>query len=80
MDEWGAKWVKVDKRAGENGNGREDSCEGGGREDEQWRDSLSFDPSLSDAPFSVLTETTWGTPMEAVSLFISARGRGFTPL
>lgn len=40
-------------------------------------DSLSFDPSLSDAPFSVLTETTWGTPGEAMCLFISARGEGY---
>lgn len=39
-------------------------------------DGLSFDPSLSDAPFNVLTETTWGTPREAVCLFISALGGG----
>lgn len=54
----------------------EDSWEDWGREDERWLDGLSFDPSLSDAPFNVLTETTWGTPREAVCLFISARGGG----
>lgn len=31
-----------------------------GRGDERWADGLSFDPSLSDAPFNLLTETTWG--------------------
>lgn len=81
MDERGAKREKVDQRVRENGSGGEASWEYGGREDEQWGDSLSFDPSLSDAPFNVLTETTWGTPGEAVCLFISARrGRGITPL
>lgn len=29
MDEWGAKRIKVDKRAGENGSGREESCANG---------------------------------------------------
>lgn len=81
MDERGAKREKVDQRAGESGSGGEGSWEDGGREDEQWVDSLSFDPSLSDAPFNVLTETTWGTSGEAVCLFISARrGRGITSL
>lgn len=51
-----------------------------GREDERWLCGCSFDPSLSDAPFNVLTETTWGTPREVVCLFISARGRGITRL
>lgn len=81
MDERGAKRKEVDQRVEENGRRGEASMEDGRREDEQWGDSLSFDPSLSDAPFNVLTETTWGTPGEAVYLFISAwRGRGITPL
>lgn len=49
----------------------------GGREDERWVDGLSFYPSLSDAPFRVVTETTWGTLREAVCLFISAQGEGY---
>lgn len=51
-----------------------------GREDERWPRGRSFDPSLSDAPFNVLTETTWGTPREVVCLFIRARGRGIARL
>lgn len=50
------------------------------REDERWPSDCSFDPSLSDALFNVLTETTWGTPREVVCLFISAQGRGITRL
>lgn len=68
MDERGAKREKVDQRAAESASGGEDRWEDG-REDEQWLDGLSFDPSLSDAPFSVLTETTWGTPGEAVFVY-----------
>lgn len=48
--------------------------------DERWPYGCSFDPSLSVAPFNVLTETTWGTPREVECLFISARGRGITRL
>lgn len=69
MDVRGAKREKVDQRAAENGSGAEDSWEDGGREDERWLTGLSFDPSLSDAPFNVLTETTWGTPREAVFVY-----------
>lgn len=50
-EKWWIKWERVE----------EVSWEGGGRrEDERWLDGLSFDPSLSDAPLSALTETTWG--------------------
>lgn len=78
IDERGAKQEKVDQRVGEKRSGGEGSEEDkGGREDERWVDALSFDPSLSDAPFNVLTETTWGTPMEAVCLLISTRGEGY---
>ncbi len=62
----GAKRKKVDQRVEENGSRKEDGWEDAVREDERWVDGLSFDPSLSDAPFNVLTETTWGTPGEAV--------------
>lgn len=68
---------KANQRVGENGSGGEDGWEDAGREDERWVDGLSFDPSLSDAPFNVLTETTWGTSGEAVCLFISAGGEGY---
>lgn len=45
-------------------------------------DGLSFDPSLSDASFSQRTRTTWGTPGEALCLFIGAQReeRGIIPL
>lgn len=69
--------VKEKWRIKERERTEEDSWEDWGREDERWLDGLSFDPSLSDAPFNVLTETTWGTPREAVCLFISARGEGY---
>ena len=65
------KWIKGWRRGRLGGGG---GARGG--EDEQWADGLSFYPSLSDAPFNVLTETTWGTPREAVCLFISVRWGG----
>lgn len=67
----------VDQRAGENGGADLDRLEKRG-----WAITYgrSFDPSPSDAPFNVLTETTWGTPWEVVCWFISVRGRGFTRL
>lgn len=79
MDERGVKQEKADQRVGENRSGGEDSWEDAGREDERWVDSLSFDPSLSDAPFNVLSETTWGTLGEAVCLFISTSVGGVSP-
>lgn len=61
----GGEWRRLAGRTGEEKSGH---------------DGLSFDPSLSDAPFNVLTETTWGTLREVVCLFIRARGRGITRL
>lgn len=75
----GRKQGAADQRAGVNGSGGAESWEDRGREDEKWQDCPAFDPSLSDAPFSVSTETTWGTPGEAVCLFISAQGEGHRP-
>lgn len=71
----GVKERMAAQRAGEDGGGWLGGP--GGREDERWLDALSFDPSLTDTPFNVLTETTWGTPREAACLFISARGEGY---
>lgn len=74
------RWMRggLNERRWINENSEESWWDGGG-EDERWVDSVSFDPSLSDAPFNLLTETTWGTQGEAVCLFISARGGGVSP-
>lgn len=50
----------------------------GRRGDEKWADSLSFDPSLSEVPFNVSTETTWGPGREGGCVFVYQHGGGIS--